>query len=86
MRTNTNDKVVRQKVDAVAAGAHEAVDWAVDAKNNAADSLSDTGRDLKASQEKWLAQAREYVQENPATSVGIAIAGGYLLSLVVRAR
>ncbi len=86
MKTNTNDKVVRQKVDAIAAGAHEAADWAVDAKNNATDSLSETGHDLKASQEKWLAQAREYVQENPATSLGIAIAGGYLLSLVLRAR
>lgn len=86
MKTNTDDKVVHQKVDAIAAGAHDAVNWAADATNNATDSLSDTGHELKATQEKWLAQAREYVQENPATSVGIAIAGGYFLSRVLRGR
>lgn len=86
MKTNTNEKAAHQKVDAAAGGAHKAVDWAADAANNATDSLSDTGHEMKATQEKWLAVAREYVQENPATSLGIALASGYLLSRILRPR
>lgn len=86
MKSNTNDQVAHQKVDAAADGAHKAVDWAADTTNNVTDSLSNTGQEMKATQEKWLAKAREYVQENPATSIGIALAGGYLVSRVLRAR
>jgi ElaB/YqjD/DUF883 family membrane-anchored ribosome-binding protein len=86
MKTNANEHAAHKNVDAIAAGAHDAVDWAADATNKATDSLSDTGHELKARQEKWLATAREYVQENPATSVGIALAGGYLLSRILRSR
>lgn len=86
MKTNTNDHTAHAKVDAIASGAHEAVDWAAGATNNATDSLSDTGHEMKEMQEKWLAKAREYIQENPATSVGIAVAGGYFLSRILRSR
>lgn len=84
MKTNTNDHVAHPKVDAAAAGVHEAVNWAADTANNATDSLSDTSHEMKATQERWLTVAREYVQENPATSVGIAVAGGYLISRILR--
>ena len=86
MKTNSNEKAVHEKVDAAAASAHKAVDWAADTANNATDSLSDTGHEMKATQERWLAVAREYVQDNPATSVGIALASGYLLSRILRTR
>lgn len=86
MKSNTKDQVVHQKVDAIASGAHDAVNWAADATNNATDSLTDKGQELKATQERWLAQARGYVQENPATSLGIALAGGWFLSRMLRSR
>ena len=86
MKTNTDDHVVHPNVDAIAAGAHEAVDWAAGTASNATDSLSDTGHEMKVMQEKWLANAREYVQENPATSLGIALASGYFISRILRAR
>lgn len=86
MKTNTNEHAKHPRVDAIATGAHEAVDWAADATNTATDSLSDTGHEMKALEEKWLAKAREYVQENPTTSLGIALAGGYLLSRILRPR
>lgn len=85
MQTNTNEHKIHQGVDSMAAGAHQAVDRAASAAGKAADSLSDTGHDIKETQEKWLAVAREYVQENPATALGIALAGGYLLSRLLRA-
>lgn len=86
MKSNSNERVAHEKVDAIASGAHDAVDWAADATNNATDSLSETGHEIRATQEKWLADARKYVQENPATSVGIAVASGYLLSRILRTR
>jgi ElaB/YqjD/DUF883 family membrane-anchored ribosome-binding protein len=85
MKTNTNEQAVHQNVEAAAAGAHKAVDWAADTANSATDSLAETGHEMKATQERWLAIAREYVQENPATSLGIALASGYLLSRLLRA-
>lgn len=84
--TNTRDKTAHPRVDAIATGAHEAVDWAADATNHASDSLGDTGHEMKEFQEKWLLKAREYVQENPVTSLGMALAGGYFLSRIVRSR
>lgn len=84
MKTNTNDHSVHPRVDAIAASAHEAVDWAADTTNHATDSLGDTSHEMKEMQEKWLTKARGYVQDNPATSVGIAVAGGYLLSRILR--
>lgn len=86
MKTNANDHVKHPTVDAAAAGAHEAVDWAANVANHATDSVSDTGHEIKEFQEKWLIKARDYVQQNPATSVGIALAGGYLLSSILRSR
>lgn len=85
-KANAKDNAAHQNVDAVAARAHDAVDWATDATNSATDNLNDKGHELKATQEKWLATARGYVQDNPAISVGIAVAGGYLLSRILRSR
>jgi ElaB/YqjD/DUF883 family membrane-anchored ribosome-binding protein len=90
MKSNSNDHLessqrsAHQKVDATASGVHDAVDWAANAANNAADNLNERGNELKATQEKWLASARAYIQDNPTTSVGIALAGGYLLSRILR--
>jgi len=90
MKSNANDHFestkhsAHQKVESAASGAHDAVDWAADTANSAADTMSEKGHELKATQERWLAIAREYVQENPATSVGIALASGYLLSRILR--
>ncbi len=86
MKTNSNERVVHEKVDAAAARAHKAVDWAADTTNNATDSLSEAGHEIKETQERWLAITREYIQENPATAVGIAVASGYLLSRILRTR
>ena len=84
VKTNSNEQTAHRKVDEAASGAHNAVDWAADKASNAKESISDAGHDMKEKQEEWLAIAREYVQENPATSVGIALASGYLLSRILR--
>lgn len=84
--TNTNEQKAHRTVDSAASGAHDAVDWAADKTNSVKDSISDTGHELKEKQEKWLAMASEYVQDNPMTSVGIALASGYVLSRILSSR
>jgi len=90
MKTNTDSShdthSAHPKLDAVAAGAHEAIDRAAHTASTASDHLSEKGHDLKAKQEQRLHTVSEYVQENPATSLGIALVGGYLLSRLLSSR
>lgn len=87
MKANAKDRAAHKRIDAIAASAHEAIDWAAETTNHATDSLSSTGHELKETQERWVTTGRNYVQENPATSVGAALAGGYLLGRILfRAR
>lgn len=86
MQTNSNDQRAHRNVDAAAEGAHDAVDWAANKANNAKESFNEASHEMKETQEKWLAVAREYVQQNPVASVGIALASGYLFGQIFRSR
>jgi ElaB/YqjD/DUF883 family membrane-anchored ribosome-binding protein len=86
MRTTTNDGATGAAINRVAAGAHNAVDKIADATTGAAETLSIKGEQVVELQEKWLRNVREYVNENPLKSLGMAVTGGYLLSLILRGR
>ena len=76
----------RPAVDHIAAGAHQAVDKLAGAAIHAAGSLDAKSNQLKDAQTKLTERCCEYVQAKPLTSLGIAVATGFLLSLLVRAR
>lgn len=85
--TNTgSEHVAGATVDRMASSAHGAVDKIADATNNAADSLSEKGHEIKMLEERWLKNVREYVEEHPVQSLGIALASGYLLSRIISNR
>lgn len=85
--TNTNtDNTAHETVDRMASGAHEAVDRFAEATNNATDNLEAKGQQLKEVQELWFENVREYVRANPGTSLGIALAGGFLASRILSSR
>lgn len=86
MKTNTNENVVHPNLDAIATGAHQAVDWAANAANAASDGVNSAGHEARDKQERWLENARSYVQEHPATAITIALAGGYFISRILSAR
>lgn len=86
MTTTTNDGPVGATVKRVASGAHDAVDRIADATTGAAENLSIKGEQVSDAQEKWFETVREYVHENPLKSLGMAVAGGYLLSKIMSAR
>jgi ElaB/YqjD/DUF883 family membrane-anchored ribosome-binding protein len=77
------DKVsdaARPVVDRIASGAHQAVDKIASAAGQAAETLGVKGEQLKNAQVRVMEQCRGYVRDHPVTSLGIAIAAGFLLS------
>lgn len=83
------DKVsdaARPMVDRLASGAHQAVDKIASAAGQAAETLGVKGEQLKNAQAQALEQARGYVREHPVTSIGIAVAAGFLLSRLLSLR
>ena len=76
----------RPMVDRIASGAHVAVDKIAGATVQAADSLGVKAEQLKNIQDQALAKCQAYVRENPVTSLGMAVAAGYLLSKLLSSR
>ncbi|MEX1221350.1 MAG: DUF883 domain-containing protein [Idiomarina sp.] len=83
---NTNQARTEEAVNKSANKAHDTIDKVADAAKQASDNLGEKGHDLKETQEKWLASASDYVKANPVKALGIAAAGGYLLSRVFSGR
>ena len=73
-------------IDTAAQSAHEAVDKIASATNQAAEALGEKGEQLKNAEQQLMASCRGYVQDNPITSLGIAVAAGFLLSRVLSGR
>jgi len=64
--------------------AHQAVDNTAAAVAPAAEWLNEQATALNATQKKFVSSTREYVAANPLTSLGIALAGGFLISRMLR--
>lgn len=75
-----------ETIDKAAHSAHEAVDKFADASNQAAEALSEKGEQLKNAEQQAMENCRSYVHDNPLTSLGIAVAAGFLLSRVMSGR
>lgn len=72
------DDFVRRAANA----AHEGVDRAADYATHAAESLTQKGERVKHKEEEWVEKVNQYVQQNPVTALGIAVAGGFLISRI----
>jgi ElaB/YqjD/DUF883 family membrane-anchored ribosome-binding protein len=85
----TIDKVsqaARPAVDRVTTGAHQVVDKLAGAATSAAETISAKGEQLKLAQDRLTEASRDYVRENPLTSIGIAVAAGFFLSRLLSSR
>ena len=69
-----------KSVDKASDSAHEAVDKIASAANQAADSIEEKGTQLKNAEQRLMRKCRGYVRDQPVTSLGVAIAAGFLLS------
>jgi ElaB/YqjD/DUF883 family membrane-anchored ribosome-binding protein len=73
-------------VDRVAAGAHEAVDKAASAANAAAKTLGKKSEEFKAVQDRYIDVCRNQVRDNPLAALGVAVAAGFVISLLFSRR
>jgi ElaB/YqjD/DUF883 family membrane-anchored ribosome-binding protein len=48
--------------------------------------IFDTTKQLKEAQKLWFKNVRGYVRANPGTSLGMALAGGFLMSRILSSR
>jgi len=64
--------------------AEGAIDRMSDSAHRTIDRLSEKGEELMDMQEDWVDTARDYVRENPIQALGIAVAAGWVLSLLMR--
>lgn len=85
IKTNS-DNTAHKTMDRMAAGAHEAVDSIAESTNAATDNLEAKGQQIKETQELWFENVRGYVRANPATSLGIALVGGFVVSRILSSR
>jgi ElaB/YqjD/DUF883 family membrane-anchored ribosome-binding protein len=75
-----------ETIDKASSSAHEAVDKIASATNQAAEALSEKGAQLKNAEQQLMENCRGYVRDNPITSLGIAVAAGFLLSRLLSGR
>lgn len=76
----------RPAADHFAAGVHHAIDRVTDVANQTVRSLDDTGAQIKSSASHLVSHCSGYVKQKPLTSLGVALAAGFLLGQLVRLR
>ena len=75
-----------ETVDKASHTAHEAVDKIASATNQTAEALGDKGKQVQNAEKQVVENCRAYVRDNPITSLGIAVAAGFLLSRLLSGR
>jgi ElaB/YqjD/DUF883 family membrane-anchored ribosome-binding protein len=66
--------------------AHEAVDRVAQTASHYAERFGEQAEALLEMKDNWVEGAREYVREHPVAALGIAVAAGYILSMLMRSR
>ncbi|MDO9104842.1 MAG: DUF883 C-terminal domain-containing protein [Methylovulum sp.] len=73
-------------IDNAFTSAHEVVDNIASAASHAADALGEQGEQLKKAEHRLVDNCSGYVRDNPISSIGIAVAAGFLLSRLLSGR
>lgn len=79
-------EAARPAVERMATGAHQVVDKLAGVAASAADKLGTKGEKMKETQSRLTEASRDYIRENPMTSIGIAVAAGVVLSRLINSR
>lgn len=72
--------------DKVSNFAHETVDKVTNATNQAREAFDEKSDQLMDAEQQLMKNCRGYIRDNPVTSLGIAVAGGFLLSRLLSGR
>jgi ElaB/YqjD/DUF883 family membrane-anchored ribosome-binding protein len=71
-------------IDRVSQTAHEAVDRAAQTAAALAERVTEKSDELMHYTDQWVEGTRSYVREHPMAALGMALAAGYLLSMIMR--
>lgn len=75
-----------KSIDKVSNYAHEAVDKMASVSNQAADAIDEKTGQLKNAEQRLMKNCQVYIRDNPVTSLGIAVAAGFVLSRLLSGR
>lgn len=75
-----------ETIDKVTNSAHDVVNKIASATNQASEALGEKSDQLINAEQKMMEDYRGYIHNNPVTSMGIAVAAGFLLSRLLSGR
>jgi ElaB/YqjD/DUF883 family membrane-anchored ribosome-binding protein len=84
--TYQEESTMNTTTDRVADFAHETVDAVADASNHARAAYDEKSDEIMNAEQQLMKNCQTYVRENPVTSLGLAVAGGFLLSRLLSGR
>jgi ElaB/YqjD/DUF883 family membrane-anchored ribosome-binding protein len=76
----------KQHIERLSDGAHRVVDEAANRAGAIADRFGEKTDELMEIKDDWLEAGRDYVREHPVAALGMAVAAGYLFSMIMRGR
>jgi len=89
--TPSTQRSVEKSVEGYAKSAHQAVDRATETASQLAgqareqmDALTTRGEEIWQMKDEYVDTAREYVREHPFQALGMAVAAGFVLSMLMR--
>jgi ElaB/YqjD/DUF883 family membrane-anchored ribosome-binding protein len=71
-----------ETIDKLSSAAEEAAEKIASVTSQATDVLGEKGEQLKELEQQLVEDARDYIREHPITSMGIALAAGFMLSQI----
>jgi ElaB/YqjD/DUF883 family membrane-anchored ribosome-binding protein len=74
----------KPNLERVSQSAHQAVDRATQTAQSIAERMYEKSDELMSAKDEWMDATRTYVREHPMQAVGIALAAGYILSVITR--
>jgi ElaB/YqjD/DUF883 family membrane-anchored ribosome-binding protein len=73
-------------IERASSTAHEAVDRVAQTASQYAERFGEQAEALMEMKDNWVEGARDYVREHPIAALGMAVAAGYVLSMLMRSR
>jgi ElaB/YqjD/DUF883 family membrane-anchored ribosome-binding protein len=80
------NSATEQNIERATDTAHEAVDRVAQTAAAYAERFGEKAEEWLEMKDNWVEGARDYVREHPIAALGIAVAAGYVLSMLMRSR
>jgi len=83
---STPSSSTHKHIERAGDSAHDVVDRVAETASAYAERFGERAEELLEMKDTWVEGARDYVREHPVAALGIAVAAGYILSMLMRSR